>query len=137
MIVPLHDFFNIFQSDEAASLCKSIKLHTESSCREFVHLIRIAEKYKKLRKGHKNEGGMPSGITIFDNGYFTTVSGHGSLFDQFLLNKTLGDYTGKNYRVRIPTDTDYRQARLQYLPFDRCFSFSEEDVDDREFKIYE
>ena len=57
----------ILQGNLAASLRKSIKLHTESAVRESIHLFRISKAYKKLRKGQKNEGLPPSLIILFDN----------------------------------------------------------------------
>ena len=101
-----------------------------------MQLFRIAKAYKELHKGHKNEGQDPSVLLVFDNGYFTTVVGSGSLCNYFLSEKTLHDYTGKHFKVRMPTDPDYQQARLRYLPFDRCFSFSDDDVDNREYNQF-
>ena len=122
----------IFQSNPS-SLRKSIKLHTESAIREAIHLLRIALAYFKIRKGHKNEGSEPSLIILFDNGYFTTVLGGGALLESFMLDKTLGFYTGKGFDVKKPNDFGYRNARLRYLPFDRCFSFADDDVDMRKY----
>ena len=130
----LLDVFIIFQGDLAASLRKSIKLHTESAIREAIHLFRISRTYKKLCKGHKNEGLAPSMIILFDNGYFTTVSGGGSLFQKIKEFKILDFYTGKGHRVTVPEDKNYRMARLRFLPFDRCFSFTDDDVNDRKLK---
>ena len=110
-----------------------MKLHTESAVREAIHLLRIARQYKQIRKGHKNEGKQPFIIILFDNVYFTVVSGWGSIFDNFVQYKTLGDYSGKYFGVRNPEDDDYRTARVRYLPFDRCFSFGDDDVTDRKF----
>ena len=125
--------FLCIQTDEAALLRKSIKVHTEKAVREAIHLVRIAAKYKKLRAGHKNEGCDPSVILIFDNGFFTTVSGSGELFNVFCKEKYLGPYTGKNYIVHEPCDPGYRYARLRHLPFDHCFNYMEEDVDKRAY----
>ena len=74
-------------------------------------------------------------LSIFDNGYFTTVTGGGSLFQNFVRNKTLGYYTGKYHCVTPPNDPGYRTARLRHLPFDRCFSFSDEDVHQRKYNF--
>ena len=68
--------------------------------------------YKELRRGHKNEGEDPSIIIIFDNGYFTTISGDGHMFHSFCKDKTLGNYTGRNYVVCKPDDPLYRHARM-------------------------
>ena len=125
-----HIFF-FFQTDQATLLRKSIKVHTESAIREAIHLIRLAIKYKILRKGHKNEGRDPSLIILFDNGYFTTVSGDGELFDVFCRDKTFGQYTGRNYKVKKTSDAEYRTAKLRFLPFDHCFHYSEDDVNSR------
>ena len=124
---------NFFQGDLATALRKSIKLHTESAIREAIHLFRISKSYKKLRKGHKNEGIPPSLLILFDNGYFTTVSGGGTLFEKFMECKILDFYSGKGHRVIHPEDPHYCTARLRYLPFDRCFSFTDDDVNDRKF----
>ena len=129
------EFFHFLQTDEAALLRKSIKMHTEKAVREAIHLFRIAMKYKKLRSGHKNEGCDPSVILIFDNGFFTTVSGSGELFNVFCKEKHLGPYTGKNYLVREPNDSAYRNAKLRHLPFDHCFNYMEEDVDKCKFVL--
>ena len=122
------------QGDLAIALRKSIKLHTESTIREAIHLFRISKAYKKLRKGHKNEGIQPSLLILFDNGYFTTVFGGGSLLKKFMELKIIDLYTGKGHSVVKPDEKKYHTARLRYLPFDRCFSFTEDDVNDRELR---
>ena len=48
--------------------------------------------------------------------------------------KILDFYTGKSHRVTLPDDPKYRTAILRYLPFDRCFSFTDDDVNDH--KLY-
>ena len=116
-------------------LRKSIKVHTETAAREATHLFRIAKKYKEFKLGHANEPGDPSIIMLFDNGYFTVVSGCGKMFNLFCRDKILGSYTGRNHIVREPTDADYRNAKIRHLPFDRCFSFKEEDVDKLKGKL--
>ena len=80
-----HDikFCFLFQTDVASLLRKSIKVHTETAVREAIHLVCIIRKYNKLRQGHKNEGGTPLVLLLFDNGYFTTVSGWGQIFETF------------------------------------------------------
>ena len=74
---------------------------------------------------------MPSLLIIFDNGYFTTVSGGGKLLEIFMLDKTIGQYTGRGHVVCKPDEFGYHNARLRFLPFHRCFSFADEDVDKR------
>ena len=91
---------------------KSVKVHTESLIREVNQLLRIAQKYKDLRIGHKNEPRSPSLLLLFDNGFFTTVTGNGDMFHSFCKYKTLGNYTGHHFNVRKPSDFDYRTARI-------------------------
>ena len=129
---------SLFQTDYAQLLRKSIKVHTESAVREIIHLYRIARAYKRIKRGQKNEPRDPSMIMLFDNGFFTTVAGDGEMFISFCRDKILGSYSGRNYIVRLPDDDEYRHAPLRMLPFDRCFNFREDDVNDRkiEFEIY-
>ena len=122
------------QTDQSALVRKSIKVHTEKTVREAITLVRIAKRYKRLRQGHKNEGSEPSIIVLFDNDFFTTVSGSGQLFEVFCKEKYLGPYTDRNYFVREPDDPQYRHAPLRHLPFDHCFNYMDEDVHQRELK---
>ena len=108
---------------------KSVKVHTESAVREVTQLYRIALKYKELCRGHKNELMAPSMLLLFDNGFFTTVTGAEDMFHSFCKSKTLGNYTGHNYAVQKPTDYDYHTARIRYLPFDHAFYYHEYNVD--------
>ena len=50
------------------------------------HLFRIVLQYQNFRRGHKNQGSDPSVLILFDNGYFTTVSG-----EFFILNLNVAD----------------------------------------------
>ena len=120
-----------FQTDTATLLRKSMKVHTEKVVREVIHLFRIAQKYKNLHSGHKNEGCEPSILLIFDNRFFTTITGSGEMFTVFMKDKILGDYTGKNFIIRSPGDADYHTARIRYLSFDHSFYFCDYDVNDR------
>ena len=71
-------------------------------------------------------------LLLFDNGFFTTIPRDGEMFHKFCKDKTLGNYTGRNYSVRNPTDSDYRTARIRVLPFDHAFYYNEYDVYQRE-----
>ena len=115
---------------------KSIKVHTEKAIREAIHLLRLAKKYKELCKGHKNEGLEPSLIIGFDNGYFTTVSGGGDMFEKFGTEKFWETTLVKITWLRTLLIQVNRKARLPYLPFDHCFSYEEKDVGQRMFSFY-
>ena len=89
------------------------------------------EEYKEFMRGTNGEGLDPSSLIIFDNGYYTIISGSGKIFHAFCKDKTLGNYNGNDENPTAPTDPMYSSSKLRIIPFDQSFTFLPNDVDDR------
>ena len=110
-----------------------MKRHTESAIREVHCVQRIAEQLHTSLSGSGLEGQVPTFLLAMCNGYFTTATGEGDLFQKFCQYGVLGQYTGRNVRYRSPSQADYSEARLRLLPFDHAFSHCTKDVQEREW----
>ena len=91
----------------------------------------MAEEYYENKKSSPQSGIEPSLLFLFDNGYSTTMSGWGNLYDHYCNFKQLGQYTGRNVKPRQPSDTDYCQSRLHIMPFDHAFKLVTTDITKR------
>ena len=109
----------------------ALKRHTESAVRETIHATRIAEELRRALTGTENEGLPPTSLLILCNGIFSTSTGQGELYDTYVRDKTIGEYTGRNVKARKPDDDDYNSAKLRILPFDHAFNHCKIDVDQR------
>ena len=94
---------------------------------------RLMEEYKELMRGTDSEGLDPSSLIVFDNGYYTIISGSGKMFNAFGKTKSLGNYTGRFEIPKEPTDPNYSKSKLRILPFDKTFTFLPNDVDQSKF----
>ena len=54
------------------------------------------------------------------------------MFDKFIAERKLGDFTGRGIVAKIPGDPKYNQSRMRHLPFDRCFDELNNRVEERE-----
>ena len=59
----------------------------------------------------------------------------GVKFLKLLLRQKFRKLHRSLFSVTHPENSKYCTARLRYLPFDRCFSFWDEDVDDCKFHL--
>ena len=89
------------------------------------------EEYKEFMRGTNEEGLKPSSLIIFDNGYYTIISGTGEIFHAFCKNKSLGNYNGNDEDPTDPSDPRYYSSKLRIIPFDNTFTFLPNDVNDR------
>ena len=87
----------------------------KSAIRACIKANRLMEEYKEMMRGSADEGLDPSIIIIFDNGYYTIISGSGKIYHAFCHNKTLGNYTGSVFS----TFQSFR-SKLQHIPFANC-----------------
>ena len=78
----------------------------------------------------------PAFLNILDLCNFTFLSGSGSVYENFLGTKTLGNYSGDGHDVTEPSDPKYFSTKLRSLQFDQTFTFLPTDVHDREYVIF-
>ena len=115
----------------------SLKRHTESTVRATIHAQRVAEELRKALTGTEIQGEPPTSLLILCNGYFTTLAGEGSLYNQFKNHKNIVgcEYTGRNLRVRTADDEDYKKCRLRDMTFDRAFSHCMKNAQDHGYSF--
>ena len=124
-----------FQTKSTYLLQLALKRHTETAVRSVHHVQRIAEQLKNALTGTETEGEPPTCILVLSNGYFSTSTGEGSLYEEFRKSKKLGHYIGKNVYEKTHDDVDYSKSRLRHMPFDRAFTHCNTDAKDCKFLI--
>ena len=94
-----------FQTDPGILLRKSIMTATRSAIRDLIKANRLMEEYKEMMRGTKDEGLDPSSLIIFDNGYFTIISGAGKSFMPSVMTRHL-----------VTTLEDFRCPEAHQIP---------------------
>ena len=94
-----------------------------TSIREGLASLRIAEFLnKKLRDLGRDVGGVPGGVFLIDTGNQTTISGVGSIFDEFLRSGKIENYTGSDEQPTQMFDKkNYHTAACRLMTFDQTF----------------
>ena len=124
-------FVLILQCSPEFLLRKCINTAVRTAVRSLIKATRLMEEYKGMVRGTNSEGLSPSSLIMFDNGYFTTISGAGEVYHSFCKDKNLGNYTGRFAFPKHPSDPGYETSLLRMLPFDHTFTFLPTDVNAR------
>ena len=107
----------------------------KTAVRACIKANRLMQEYKDMMRVTKIEGLDPSTLIIFDNGYYTIISGSGKIYHVFCCNKMFGNYTGRFSMPSSPSDPDYNKSLLRIMPFDQAFTFLPKDVNERKFIV--
>ena len=129
LLIYLIKYVNILQFTDSHAFRCCMRRAMESSVRDGHGLNRMFELYQKIKKDKGQGGEQPTFLSIFDSGNYTFVTGAGPLFEKFCRTKKIGKYTGRNVKVRFPTDAGYNTSCLRAVPFDFAFNFTTHDVD--------
>ena len=109
---------------------KRIRTAMKTTVRSAFKTVRLIKKYQSVFGSDQNSN-QPSFLLALETGKFTNLAGCGSMFDNFLDNKTLGNHSGQNETPLYPDQKDFWKSKLRILPFDHTFTFLPIDVNKR------
>ena len=110
---------------------KRIRTAMKTTVRSAFKTVRLIKNYQKFQNKTILNLNSPSFVLALETGTFTSLSGCGSMFDNYVKNGNFGNHSGKNEKLRYPDERNFCTSKLRVLPFDHTFTFLPIDVNKR------
>ena len=122
-----------FKDDGIRKINVKIKSSTKSSVCTAVVTGRCCEKRDNMMN-FQNSGKTGSLVIIFNRDY-STVGGHGEIFERFCATGVLSGYPGEGTMITESSDANFESVKLKLMKFHETYNNLRYDVNHSKFSL--